>query len=188
MYTDSNILKWARWLCWTIIIVGGALFLLFLFAILHSLISPESYSHVDLSEAFDPGFGINGMRIRGDNKQITLDLAEVSVGMKIWLLIRGIIFMGVILLIARHMLKVLSSIQTLKTFYNANVTHFRRMTIYAFVGVLFSSFNFYDTPGEGAEFMFTIPFGPLAFALLLGVVTVVFKEGNRLMEDQKLFV
>ncbi len=83
--------------------------------------------------------------------------------------------------------KILKSVRKLKTFHQTNVTAFKKIGNYClFVGAL-SVFSYWEF-GDVAKVSFSIPFNILFIALISFILAEIFKEGNNLMEENKLTV
>lgn len=83
--------------------------------------------------------------------------------------------------------KVIESVKEIKTFQERNVSSFRRIGKYlliSFILVSYSSFTFQ----QGGTSSFYISFELLIIALLAYIMAEIFKEGNKLSEENKLTV
>ena len=148
------------------------------------IITPESFSSVRMVNPAGAGFSIGTFKT-GSEEGIAL--SELSPGMIFWLYFRGIFFAGIILLITRKVLMVLSSIEQLQTFYSGNIEHFRDLARFAFVAFLLSCVNVGYIDGT-MNFNFMIAFGPLTFSVACLVLSEVFREGKHLFEENEMIV
>ncbi len=90
-------------------------------------------------------------------------------------------------LIIREFKNVIRSVQQLQSFKSQNVESFRKMAIY-FLGIFFlTSFSFYVMEDKGSfTFDLDLKFAMLAIASY--ILAEIFKEGNRLQEEQQFTV
>ncbi|MEJ2004458.1 MAG: DUF2975 domain-containing protein [Cyclobacteriaceae bacterium] len=190
---QTTLISISKWICNILMfayLLGYAFFAILIF---DAWFLDGRTDHVDVTMGFLPGFWDAEIFYKSLDQRLLssgeLYLSEISNAMKFWLLFRASIFTAIIILIGWHVLRVLSSIKSLETFYEENVHLFGRMTILAFIAFLFSCFNFFiDDTTNHTQVYFTIAFWPLVISLFFGVLTVVFRQGNKLMEEQKLFV
>ena len=186
----SSLIALSKWVYNVLMFVYLLGYVFFAYLIIDSLYFDGRSSPVDVSRGFSPGFFDAEIFFSALNQSPEGDLllSEINPGMKLWLLIRATLYAVIIMLLGWHVLRVLDSIGSLKTFYKENVHHFTRMTVLSFAGFLLSCFNFFNYDDSGVTVYFTIAFWPLVLTLFFGVLTVVFKQGNILMEEQNLFV
>ena len=84
-------------------------------------------------------------------------------------------------------LKVIISVRVRKTFGRSNVVSFRRIGIYCLVLSLISGVSDWDF-GKYHTSTLSLDFNMLIVALLAFILAEIFKEGNQLMEENKLTV
>ena len=82
---------------------------------------------------------------------------------------------------------VLKSVKKLKTFQKTNEIAFRRIGYYC-LAIFFLSFLTYWEFGDYSKSNISISFNPLAFALFAFILSEIFKEGNKLKEENELTV
>lgn len=188
---DNRIISIALVVSKALIWVAIALFVAFTIMIIHWHFNPEAYAYIDVSKAFKAGFGVNvDIKLSESSKNAAINavwMSELNHGMVYWIFIRSSFFLIISILILQKVIKVLQSIKSLKTFYKDNIIHFQQMAKLAFVAFLLSCFNIDYHDGEYG-FHLKSAFGPLIFALACLVLAEIFKEGRRLLEDQKLIV
>ena len=174
--------------CQGISILILALLGAFVLLILYSLLNPDAFQTVLLTDAFRAEFGIGHLKICSDCSGAgQWYLSELSAGMKIWLLIRGAVFFVLTYLILRMILRIIQSIRSISTFYEENIRTFKTLSRYGLLIALISMFNFF-IQGDIADVNFSIPFTPLAFALGCWVLADVFEEGRILTEDRNSII
>lgn len=160
----------------------------FVLLLIHWHISPATYSVVDVSQAFQPGYGIRGIRLElNKSNSAGIWLSDLNHWTLYWLLLRGFIFTGLTWFIAQAVLRILSSIRSLETFHANNVKQLKIIARYWFVAFFFSCFNFSYIKGS-FNVNLEIAFAPLLLAISSYVLAEVFHEGNQLSEDQKLMI
>lgn len=92
-----------------------------------------------------------------------------------------------IYLCIREFQKVIESVKEIKTFQQRNVFSFRRIGNYLliiFILISYTKFTFQ----EGGTSSFYISFDLLVLSLLAYIMAEIFKEGNNLLEENKLTV
>lgn len=182
-----------RYALWTSKIIKGACLILgvaFLVLVAHWHISPLSYDSVEVSEAFRPGYGVNGFRLKLGDKIIPdtgTKLSKLPSLMIYWLLLRAVIFVGLTWLMIGVAQKILKSISSFETFHQNNVVQFRVLARYGLIAFIFSCFNF-SYLNESLDVYFQITWSPLLLMISSYVLAEVFREGNRLREEQKLII
>jgi len=186
---QNNIIRLARLFTKAILVICITFFVCFAGIIIHSQFSPNTYEKVEVTRSFKAGFGVS-MEYHPDDKKISNEaimLNDLNAGMVWWLLIRTILFFGLMLLVLFRVLAVLKSVNSLNTFYDGNVHHFQFMAKLGLATVIISCFNFYNTD-VASDINFTLPFGPAAFMLACLVMAEVFKEGKQLVEDKNMII
>lgn len=187
----NKILRTAQGLCQ--FLQGLLIFfaLLFTVVLIHWHFSPEIYQRIEVSGELEAGAGGYGFRILTGNGNFSgpgnVLLSELAVGMLYWMYLRIILFTGLTFLMVRSVRDILSSIQSLETFRNDNVVAFRKIGRYAWWIFVLSSFNFRILEGN-SDLLLTLALGPLLIAVFAYVMAEVFREGNRLMEDNHLTI
>ncbi len=94
----------------------------------------------------------------------------------------------VVFLLLSELIKVVRSIKSLKTFTNNNIRSFTSIAIYLLIVFALGAFSL--APGKAESFIFSlsIEFYPLLGALFAFLMAEIFKEGNRLREENELTV
>lgn len=100
---------------------------------------------------------------------------------------RFIVLLTLLYLATRSFIKIIKSVQNLKTFRNDNVRSFRRIGKYVFIYFLVSSFYYYGF-NNISKSGFYISFTPLIICLMAFILAEIFKEGNLLLEDKELTI
>jgi len=91
------------------------------------------------------------------------------------------------ILILNEALKIIQSIRSLDTFKKENIIAFRRMASLFFV--LFVLHIFYlKENGDALAFTFSLPLDYLFAVIGCFILAEIFKEGNRLMEENELTI
>jgi len=169
-----------------ICVLAGVAFVGF---VIHWHISPKSYEAVEVSQVFKPGFGVNGFHwVLGKKASAQgLWLSDLSPLMIYWLLLRGLIFIVLSFLITQAFQRILVSIHSIETFHQNNVKQFKIIAQYGLIAFFFSFFNFSYIQGE-FDINFHLATAPLLLTISSYVLAEVFREGNKLSEDQKLMI
>ncbi|MEX0968453.1 MAG: DUF2975 domain-containing protein [Bacteroidia bacterium] len=97
------------------------------------------------------------------------------------------IILLVLLYIFQRALRIIRSMKSLQTFRDNNVRQFQKIGSAFLVLALFNTFYFMEVSGH-AVINFMVPFNSLLAALLGFLLAEIFKEGNRLMEENQLTV
>lgn len=109
-------------------------------------------------------------------------LNELATWTVYWLWLRTCIFAGLVLWSLVIILRILNSVKDRKTFYTANISHFKKLGSIGIYYALLATFNFGSIDHDTSVF-FTIPTLPIVFAVGCYVLAIVFEEGNSLQED-----
>ena len=169
-----------------ICVLAGLAFIIF---VIHWQVSPQSYQAVEVSQVFKPGYGVNGFHWVLNKKASTqgIWLSELNPWMVYWLLLRGLVFIVLSFLITRAFQRILVSIHSIETFHQNNVKQFKIIARYGLIAFFFSVFNFSYIQGE-FDINFHLATAPLLLTISSYVLAEVFREGNKLSEDQKLMI
>jgi hypothetical protein len=84
-------------------------------------------------------------------------------------------------------LKVIRSIRSLDTFKKQNIASFRRMAMIFLILFVANMFSFYEN-GEQLAFRFSLPLNYLLAVIGCYILAEIFKEGNKLMEENQLTI
>ena len=91
------------------------------------------------------------------------------------------------ILILNEGLKVIRSIRSLATFKKKNIAAFRRMAN-VFLLLFFLYMFYLKQSGDGLAFTFSLPLNYLFAVIGCFILAEIFKEGNRLMEENELTI
>ncbi len=172
-----------KWLC-------CIFFALFTGIIIHWHSSPETYRALEVTDAFKAGYGINDLQWKSGKSEPdenALYLSTLSAPMVYWLYLRTLIFFFITLRIIRETDHILRSIASLKTFYDQNQHHFRKIARSAFIAFPLSCFNFSYLYGN-FQLDLKLVFAPLLLSIGSLVLAEIFSEGKELSEDQRMIV
>ncbi|WP_289055003.1 DUF2975 domain-containing protein [Carboxylicivirga marina] len=87
----------------------------------------------------------------------------------------------------REFQKIIESVKNINTFHQRNVLSFRRIGKYLFINFILLSFSWFTfQKGETSGLSFQL--GLLVVSLSSFILAEVFKEGNKLLEENKLTV
>jgi hypothetical protein len=92
-----------------------------------------------------------------------------------------------LLLIVRELLNVIRSVKGVQTFQNRNVESFRKIGFLCLSLAMLRGFYFLDAEGI-SRMGFSIDFSTLAFMLAAFIMADIFKEGNKLFEQDQLTI
>ncbi len=165
-------------------------FLFFLVMVAYWHFDKSAFDLVNVSRAFEAGFGSNGIQFYLNENQKpsnAIILSEISPIMVYWLLLRTSLFVFLSIKMIQSALRIISSMQSLQTFYLGNIKHLRSIGLFAFFSFLLSIFNFYYSQG-GFNFHFKTAFAPLILAIASYVLAEVFREGAKLVEEKNLII
>lgn len=177
-------------ICYIILGLSILLVAIWLIVVVHWHYSPDAYQRVDVTQTLKAGYGLGDIKLylkKPPLNEAAIYLNQLDASMLYWLTIRTFIFLGINVMIIRSIIKILQSIQDLKTFYDGNITYLKAIAKYGFLATLLSFFNISYFQSE-FDFHFTIPFAPLILASLALVLAEVFKEGKLLLEDKNLII
>lgn len=175
--------KVVLWLCYTF-------FGLLTFLVIHWHINPGAYNQLDVTSAFKAGYGINDFNWKmGEFKPLenSLYMSQLPALMVYWIYLRAVLFFSLTFLIIREVEQILKSIASLKTFYDRNEYHLRKIAQWAFIAFLLSCFNFSYLNGN-FQLDFKLVFAPLLLSVGSLVLAEIFSEGKELSEDQRMIV
>lgn len=151
---------------------------------LYWLVSPESVSgwYIKSQDGF-----YNIFWQEASAKSEHLALTDFSIGMASWIFVKMTVACVLMYSIFRRALRVVNSIKSLETFKDQNVGHFRNIGgLFLWLAIL-DSFQVLIVEGH-FSFHFQVPFSMLLAALISFLLAEIFKEGNRLMEENQLTV
>jgi len=162
----------------------------------HFQISPSTYKDVDINTKINNSSSISFNKSSSYKIHIDGKAPEDSdifrfINLKTRSLYFNFVKLSIILILSflcvKEFQKVIESVKEIKTFQERNVSSFRRIGKYlliSFILVSYSSFTFQ----QGGTSSFYISFELLIIALLAYIMAEIFKEGNKLSEENKLTV
>lgn len=162
----------------------------------HFQISPSTYKDVDINTKINNSSSISfnkssSYKIHIDGKAPGDSDIFRFINLKTRSLYFNFVKLSIILILSflcvKEFQKVIESVKEIKTFQERNVSSFRRIGKYlliSFILVSYSSFTFQ----QGGTSSFYISFELLIIALLAYIMAEIFKEGNKLSEENKLTV
>ncbi|MEB2776438.1 hypothetical protein SYJ56_14035 [Algoriphagus sp. D3-2-R+10] len=160
----------------------------FVFAIVHSIISPEFYSDFQIlndGNTLSFNFDYCSECERASN---SISLSEVSGLIKAWMLLHFSALLIFLILIQHEGIKIWKSVKDYKTFYNQNKLHFRQIAKYTFAIFIIGIFNFIDEGQRGIGLEVGFPVVWIALSLVSLGLSEIFKEGQLLQEDKDSIV
>lgn len=174
----------SRFSFWAFIVI----LVLFAFAFIHAIISPETYSNFQIVHDGNPltfDFKYCKDCISTTNGIL---LSEISQPIKIWILLRYSILLVLLVLIQYEGIKIWKSVKEFKTFHRLNRMHLRQIAKYAFGIALLGIFNFIDEGQNGIGLEIGIPVVWGAVALFSLGLSEVFQEGHLLQVENNSIV
>jgi hypothetical protein len=91
------------------------------------------------------------------------------------------------ILVVQEFLKVIQAVKLVQTFREQNVKSFQKIAAYLLWIFIISSFTFIAA-GKTGHFSFDFSFTTLVLMLASYILAEIFKEGNRLYEEEQLTV
>ena len=161
---------------------------------IHFQVSPESYENVDINSKFND----SGIFLRSTSYKIHVngkapEDSDVFVLNKLkWssLYFNYIKFSLLLLLIylcVKEFQKIIDSVKEIKTFQKVNVSSFKKIGKYLLIVSVLMGYSSFTFQGGGKS-DFYISFTPIVLSLLAYIMAEIFKEGNNLLEENKLTV
>ncbi len=187
---ENFIITMASKLSKLLLLLCGLFLLLFLIIFVHWHFDADTYSNVIFINSHQSGSSIGNLKfLIGDAQPGPNDLVlrDMHPMMMYWLLVRTILFFGLTIAIIVHIIRLLTAIREIDTFYQGNIDHFQKMAKLGFVVFFLSCFNL-SYINDTADFHFSIAFGPLLFSIACLVMAEVFKVGKQLLEDKNMIV
>lgn len=181
---DQQLIIWANRLIWFSIIACIAVFLVFLFGAVHWHFAPEAYESWYLHNGFQAGLGHYGINQEAYGG---IPLSNLSSPVVYWLVTRSSLLLGIILYMLYQSAQILSSIQSLQTFYTQNIRSFHKLSIAAFCLAVLASFNL-DVSVSPLKLYIGFPIGPILLSVGFRVLEAVFSEGKNLADDVNSFI
>ncbi len=187
MQTNKT-LKWSNILCNVIIVVNIIMFTSLTLLVISSFFTNKFSNYVALIDGVKAGFGTTNLKFIAFDTEKVVVLSDLTLLMKIWFIVRNLIFTIIIIRGILIVKKIIASIKTLNTFYSGNTTYFKKLAQLGWIATFFSAFNILTGQNDYSVLHFTIPFGPIAFALACLVLSQVFKEGKSLLDDKNSII
>ncbi|ALI98824.1 DUF2975 domain-containing protein [Rufibacter tibetensis] len=124
-------------------------------------------------------------------KEIYLD-QEISLGsisrFSLYVLsLQFVVGLGLLLLIVRELMNVIRAVQSVQTFHSKSVEAFRKIGFLCLGLALINGFWFLDAEGI-SRMGFSLKMTPLLFMLGAFIMAEIFKEGNKLYEQDQLTI
>lgn len=162
--------------------------LAFTITLVYSMINSAAFSDITIENSFKARLTIGDFsRCKSCAGPEKLTLAGLSFGMKLWLLIRSLVLMG-LTLISLHVLSgIIRTIRSKSTFYSSNIQGFMRLFRLGMLLAFFGCFNFFIQGGT-SDFEFSIPFGALGYSLGCWLLAEIFREGKALSDESKSII
>lgn len=184
----NKLIFYARNLCYLIYGLNLIWFTAFLGTMVFSLIQPTAFDNIVVTNIFQSGFGIADFKICS-NCAVETDilLSDLGAVAKLWILARVSVFFILLILGVSRVINILRSVGSREAFYAGNVSNFKRMANYGFIGAILSAFNFLQVDSS-TFWHFSLPLAPLSFALACLVLAEIFKEGEALVEDRQSII
>jgi hypothetical protein len=92
-----------------------------------------------------------------------------------------------LILVVRELLNIIRSVKGVKTFQTKNVQSFRKIGLQCLVLAVLRGFYFLDAEGI-SRMGFSLDFSLVAFVLAAYIMAEIFKEGNKLFEQDQLTI
>ncbi len=124
-------------------------------------------------------------KIFNDEDVFTLD--KIKVSSLYFLYFRTIAILILVFLCFKRFQNVIESLKSIESFKKSNVLYLKRLAFYLFL-IFIVNLYVYIGFEEGSLTSISISVTPLLLALLSIILAEVFKEGNQLMEENKLTV
>lgn len=102
--------------------------------------------------------------------------------------IQVLIQLLLMLLVWQNLIRILRSVASLKTFITENAQYFIKVRNLLLVIWLLNIFHFFQALGSAVQFRMNMALPILLFALAAHILALVFREGQRLADEQKLIV
>jgi hypothetical protein len=179
-------LSFAQIFKWIVI----ALFILMTAFLLTCLLAPDFISDYML-EIVKGGGPYNIFKCEDcQDNGMTVHLSSLGTGMLLWIFLMMGLRIGMLYLISLETIQVLKNVRDLNTFYQGNISSFRKMAVWGLIMAVLGSFSFlsYFNADQNQVFerlSFSPALGAIGFSLACFVLAEVFKEGRVLQEDKE---
>ena len=189
MATSSSIIHYSLQVCRIFIGLSVVLLFGFICFLIIGYLSPATVGNVDISDLFNPGFGIGNIIVGSTASSVgkTVTMKDINLLTVFWLILRAIIFFLIAIGILLKVIRILKSIKSPETFYVDNVKDFRVLAKYGLAGFVMSSFNL-GVINQSWEFRVAPILSLLLFSGACLVLSEVFNEGRLLLEDKQSIV
>lgn len=164
-----------------VLMVGVGLLLIILI-LLMSILNPIwlkdfiSNHLADLSIVTFSFKDINGVRLH-----------ELSLGMKVWLLVCNMVYCGLILLSLVTIQKILNNISQAETFYQNNIKYFQDLAKYATILAIIGAIDF-SYLNSAFQLTLSLPIKTIGLAIGFLVLAEIFKQGRLLYDENKAII
>lgn len=183
MKEKNKILNWSLRLCNIILAFNYIAMICLTVVVIGNIINTNFFSNIYVVDGFKSGFGIGEFRYLQAIDERATSLANLSIPMKVWLLLRANLFFYITISAIIIAKKIINSIQSIETFYIDNVRHFKSLAQLGFIASILSAFNIFCQDGI-SRIHCSIPFGILCFTMACLILSIVFKEGKLLLDDK----
>jgi len=119
------------------------------------------------------------------SKYVSLD--QLTTGIILLLSLQRSILLLLLYLGLKAFRKVISSVKNINTFQQENVNAFRKIGKYAFFYFFIGSYSYYGTM-ELSQRSAHLDLSPIIITLLAYILAEIFKEGNKLVKENKLTI
>jgi hypothetical protein len=148
------------------------------------------YLYLLMTPVFD--WSLPAALASGEHNWLLIDVSEAqelfsSTFNIIFFSIRAIILSSLLILSLQSLIKIISSINSLSAFQMESGKHFTRVGIFMFVSFIVTILEF-NYANHDLTVTFSLELQYLLLAILSWVLAEVFKEGNRLWEDNQLTI
>lgn len=136
-------------------------------------------------------FEFEGEKLRVDTINLTDGGFIPKTGIALFIILKKLISCIAYYLIVREIVRIIQSIRSLSTFKEQNTIGFRKAGTYFLVLFLISIYSIYEIPGEGFPrtiVEFSIDLEYIIPAIICLILAEVFKEGNKLREENQLTI
>lgn len=120
--------------------------------------------------------------------EVKLTLADLTTASVYFTYLQLLAIMAFVFLIFREFGRIVNSVSALQTFRNENVEAFRKIGKYLLAVFVISGFQFISAEPASAHISMSFDTTPLILMLVAYVLAEIFKEGNRLYEEEQLTV
>ena len=156
---------------------------------LHWMVDPMAYVEWEVVNDPSAAFTMDRLNICNPctNGADPIGLNELPDFIRYWILFRMLFFSVLFYLFIRKILEILTSMQSINTFYEGNIGYFKSLSRYAIFGWVVSCISFSFQDGR-IGMTLQLNFGLLLFAIACSLLSEVFKEGKILLDDKNMII